>query len=473
MTRAPLPTAPTLDAGFTAGVLAPALRGRTGRLDDGVRFERAIIDSREARPGDLFVALPGERTDGHDYAAAAVRAGAAGCLLSRPVEGTEDAAGFLVDDTLAALQTLGAAWRAALPVQVLGVTGSVGKTTTKAIAAAVLGARYRVQANPLNYNNEISVPLCLLELKPEAERAVIELGMYTTGEIALLCQWVRPHAGIVLNVGPTHLERAGSIEAITRAKRELPEALPPDGAAILNADDERVRGMAAHTAARVWWFGTSADAEVRGTDLRSEGAGAFSFLLTWGDEARRVHVPLPGTHLVSNVLAAAAAAFADGLTMDEVAGALESLDVPTRLRVIDLPGGTRLLDDTYNAQPASMLAALDLLAAMPGRRLALLGDMRELGAVSRAEHERVGRRAAEIVDALVTIGDEARVLGEAARAAGAQVQHAASRDEAEALLRALMRPGDAVLIKGSHALALEAVVASLETQPERTDGGAR
>ncbi|MFA7250416.1 MAG: UDP-N-acetylmuramoyl-tripeptide--D-alanyl-D-alanine ligase [Dehalococcoidia bacterium] len=473
MTRARLPTAPTLDAGFTAGVLAPALRGRTGRLDDGIRFERAIIDSREARPGDLFVALPGERTDGHDYAAAAVRAGATGCLLSRPVEGTEGAAGFVVEDTLDALQTLGAAWRATLPLRVLGVTGSVGKTTTKAIAAAVLGARYRVQANPLNYNNEISVPLCLLELKPEAERAVIELGMYTTGEIALLCQWVRPHAGIVLNVGPTHLERAGSIEAITRAKRELPEALPPDGAAILNADDERVRGMAAHTAARVWWFGTSADAEVRGTDLRSEGAGAFSFLLTWGDEARRVHVPLPGTHLVSNVLAAAAAAFADGLTMDEVAGALESLDVPTRLRVIDLPGGTRLLDDTYNAQPASMLAALDLLAAMPGRRLALLGDMRELGAVSRAEHERVGRRAAEVVDALVTIGDEARVLGEAARGAGAPVQHAASRDEAEALLRTLMRPGDAVLIKGSHALALEAVVASLETQPERTDGGAR
>ncbi len=464
---------PTLDAGFVAGVLAPALRARTGRAEDGVRFDRAIIDSREARPGDLFVALPGERVDGHDFAAAAVRAGASGCLLARPVEGLDAASCFVVDDTLAALQTLGAAWRAALPLEVIGVTGSVGKTTTKAIVAAVLGARYRVQANPLNYNNEISVPLCLLELRPETERAVIELGMYTTGEIALLCEWTRPRTGIVLNVGPTHLERAGSIEAIERAKRELPEALPADGAAVLNADDPRVRAMAAHTAARVWWFGTAEDAEVRATEIEPLGAAGTAFTLSWAGERRRVHVPLPGAHLVSNVLAAAAAALADGLTLDEVAETVAGLRVPTRLRIVERPDGTRILDDAYNAQPASMLAALNLLETMPGRRLALLGDMLELGPASAEEHERDGRRAGEVVDALVTVGESARALGEAARAGGAEVRHAATRDEAERELRALMQPGDAVLVKGSHALELEVVVASLERAPETANGGAR
>ncbi len=456
-------TAPVLDAAFVTTALGGRLRSRAGRASDSTRFTGAAIDSRAVQPGDLFVALPGDRVDGHDYAATAVRAGATGCLLTREVEDVEDAALFLVDDTLASLQTVGAAWRAALvDTQVIGITGSVGKTTTKAIVASVLAAKYRVQANPLNYNNEVSVPLCLLELRADTERAVIEHGMYTTGEIALLCRWTRPRIGIVLNVGPTHLERAGSLDAITQAKRELVEALPADGAAVLNIDDERVRTMAAHTAARVWWFGTSPEAHVRGTEVASEGARGFDFTLTYDRVSRRVHVPLPGRHLLSNVLAAAAAAFADGLTFDEVVEAVEALDVPLRLNVIEMPDGITVLDDTYNAQPSSTIAALDLLDEMAGRHVALLGDMRELGDVSRAEHERVGRRAAEVVALLVTIGDEARALGEAARDAGlADVTHVATREEAVAALRARIAPGDVVLIKGSHALGLEHVVADL------------
>ncbi|MSQ30114.1 MAG: UDP-N-acetylmuramoyl-tripeptide--D-alanyl-D-alanine ligase [Dehalococcoidia bacterium] len=472
---------PVLDVAFVATALGGRLRSRAGRASDAIRFTGAAIDSRAVREGDLFVALPGERVDGHDFAAAAVRAGASGCLLSRLVEGTQGAALFLVDDTLASLQHLGAAWRSVLTdTQVIGITGSVGKTTTKAIVAAVLAARYRVQANPLNYNNEVSVPLCLLELRPETERAVIEHGMYTTGEIALLCRWTRPRIGIVLNVGPTHLERAWSMDAITRAKRELIEALPADGAAVLNADDERVRSMAPHTAARVWWFGSSEDAQVRGGDVTPQGAHGFDFTLTAQGESRRVHVPLPGRHLLSNVLAAAATAFADGLTFDEVAAAIEALDVPLRLNVIEMPGGITVLDDTYNAQPASTLAALDLLDEMAGRHVALLGDMRELGEVSRAEHERVGRRAAAVVAILVTIGDEARPLGEAARGAGlADVVHVASRAEAVATLRARIAPGDVVLVKGSHALGLKDVVADLARDHRTPDqhapdpGGAR
>ena len=456
-------TAPVLDVAFVTTALGGRLRSRAGRAPDNTRFTGAAIDSRAVQPGDLFVALPGDRVDGHDYAATAVHAGASGCLLTREIEDAEDAALFLVDDTLASLQDVGAAWRAALvDTQVIGITGSVGKTTTKAIVASVLAAKYRVQANPLNYNNEVSVPLCLLELRADTERAVIEHGMYTTGEIALLCRWTRPRIGIVLNVGPTHLERAGSLDAITRAKRELIEALPADGAAVLNIDDERVRSMAAHTAARVVWFGTAAEADVRGTEIVSDGARGFDFTLTYAGASRRVHVPLPGRHLLSNVLAAAAAAFADGLTFDEVVAAIEALDVPLRLTVIEMPGGLTVLDDTYNAQPSSTIAALDLLDEMAGRHVALLGDMRELGDVSRAEHERIGRRAAEVVALLVTIGDEARTLGEAARAAGlADVTHAATRQDAVATLRARIAPGDVVLIKGSHALGLEHVVADL------------
>ncbi len=454
---------PVLDVAFVTAALGGRLRSRAGRAPGSTRFTGAAIDSRAAQRGDLFVALPGERVDGHEYAPAAVRAGATGCLLTHPVEGTEDAVLFLVDDTLASLQDVGAAWRAALTgTQVIGITGSVGKTTTKAIVASVLASKYRVQANPLNYNNEVSVPLCLLELRADTERAVIEHGMYTTGEIALLCRWTRPRIGIVLNVGPTHLERAGSLDAITQAKRELIEALPADGAAVLNIDDERVRSMAPHTAARVWWFGTSENAHVRGTEVVSDGARGFDFTLSYDGTSRRVHVPLPGRHLLSNVLATAAAALADGLTFDEVAAAIEVLDVPLRLKVIEMPGGITVLDDTYNAQPSSTMAALDLLGEMTGRHVALLGDMRELGEVSRAEHERVGRRAAEVVALLITIGEEARTLGESARAAGLDaVVHAATRDEAVTALRERMAAGDVVLVKGSHALGLEHVVAEL------------
>ena len=460
----------TLDAAFVARALGPRLRTLEGSA--ATSFTRAVVDSREVRPGDLFVALPGEQVDGHDFAAAAVRAGAAGCLLARPVEGVSAGANFVVDDTLGALQDLGAAWRATLPVRVVGVTGSVGKTTTKWIAAAVLAARYRVQTNPLNYNNEISVPLCLLELQPETERTVIEMGMYTTGEISLLCHWALPHTGVVLNVGPVHLERAGTIETIVLAKRELPEALPSNGVAVLNADDERVRSMATHTRASILWFGTGADADVRGSDLTSHGLDGFECTMSHAGASRRVRVPLAGAHLLSNALASTAVGLADGMTLDEVCDALAVLDVPSRIRVVTLRDGIRLFDDTYNAQPASMRAALDLLAETPGRHLALLGDMRELGTASASEHRIAGEYAGRVATLVLTTGDETRLLGEAAGGAGATVRHCPTHEEATAALLAELQPGDVVLIKGSHALGLEHVVAAIESALGRAEGSA-
>jgi UDP-N-acetylmuramoyl-tripeptide--D-alanyl-D-alanine ligase len=450
---------PTLDAAFIVAALGDQLRSHTG---GDATFTRAVIDSREGGAGVLFVALPGEQHDGHDFAAEAVRRGAAGLLLSRDIDGAA-AVRFIVDDPLAALQRLGAAWRAALPdTDVIGITGNVGKTTTKTITAAVLGARYRVQATAANYNNEIGVPLCLLETQPTTERAVIEMGMYTTTEIALLCEWARPLIGIVLNVGPVHLERAGSMETIIAAKRELPEALPSDGHAILNADDPDVAAMAGHTAARVWLFGTSEDADVRGSNVASRGADGFDFLLSTQSDSRRIAVPLPGTHLLSNVLAAATAGLADGMTFDSVADAIEALDVPLRLEVRAIRDDVTLLDDTYNANPASMVAALDLIAEMDGRRVALLGDMRELGPLSDESHDAIGRRAAQTLDVLYTVGDLAGRISESARAAGlASAEHFASKDFAVERLSDELRPGDVLLVKGSRALALETVVEAL------------
>lgn len=451
---------PRLDSSFVASALGSELAAREG---PEVEFRRAVIDSRLVEPGDLFVALPGEHVDGHDFAAAAVQQGASGLLLSRPVAGIEDTPRFLVPDTLRALQHVAVAWRDALPhLEVIGVTGNVGKSTTKLITAAVLGTKYRVQAHRANYNNEIGVPLCLLELRPDTERAVIEMGMYTTGEIAQLCEWTHPRIGIVLNVGPVHLERAGSLEAIARAKRELPEALPADGHAILNIDDPFVEAMATHTPARVWRAGTSATADVRGTDVASHGARGFEFTLSHETQSRRVHVPLPGGHLVTNVLAAAAAGLADGIAFDEVCAALEALDVPTRLTVRRVPNDVTVLDDTYNASPAATVAALDLLGETPGRRLALLGDMLELGNVSAAEHARVGRHAAGVLDALFTVGSLARGISDAARSAGLKaVIHCTSKDEALARVQGELRPGDVLLVKASRALALETVVQAL------------
>jgi UDP-N-acetylmuramoyl-tripeptide--D-alanyl-D-alanine ligase len=459
-------TTPRLDAAFAGRVLAARLTERRG---PDARFTRAVIDSRRAEPGDLFVGLPGERVDGAEFAADAVRRGASGVLVGAPpadAAAIEGATLFVVDDPLAALQELGSAWRDALPAtEVVGVTGNVGKTTTKLMAASVLARRYRVQASELNYNNEIGVPLCLLELRPDTERAVIEHGMYTTGEIALLCTWTRPRTGIVLNVGPVHLERAGSLDAIARAKRELVEALTPDGHALLNVDDPVVAAMAEHTAAPVTRFGTGEDADVRGTDLEPLGADGFAFTLRARGEQRRVRVPLPGAHLLPNVLAAATAGLVDGVPLDEVCGALESLDVPLRLTVRALPGGITLLDDTYNASPAATLAALDLLAEMPGRKLALLGDMLELGDLAEPSHDEVGRRAACVADVLFTVGDLAARIAVAAQRCGLPAaKHVDSKEAAARALLAALQPGDALLVKGSRALALETVVDDVESQ---------
>lgn len=425
-------------------------------------FNRAVIDSRQVQPGDLFFALRGEHHDGHDFVDEAVARGATGLVGERPLEARPEVAVFQVSDSLAALQRLAAHWRARHDVRVVGVTGSVGKTTCKELVAAVLGARWPVLKNEANLNTEIGLPLTLLQLTPEHQRAVLEMAMYGPGEIALLCRIARPQIGVVTNVGPVHLERLRSLGAIAAAKAELVQALPPDGAAVLNGDDPRVAAMASRPKARVLFFGQSQQCHVRGGDLVSRGLDGISFRLSYGDASAQVEAPLPGRHHLYPALAAAAVGLAEGMALADVAAALREAQPELRLRVLPGPNGATILDDSYNASPQSMLAALDLLAELPGRRIALLGEMRELGAVEEEGHRQVGQRAAACADLLLVVGERARPLYEAAQTTGpAEVRFLASAQEVAPILRDELQPGDYLLVKASRALALESVIDAL------------
>ena len=286
--------------------------------------------------------------------------------------------------------------------------------------------------------------------------------MFELGEIRRLCQIARPQTAIVLNVGPTHLARLGTMEAIAAAKTEAVESLPSDGNAVLNADDPYVAAMAAKTRARVLTFGVERHAEVRATDIRSKGLAGVDFTLSCGGRTLPAHSPLPGVRLVSNALAAVGAAFVEGMSAEEAAHALSTAEVPVRLKAVAAINGATILDDSYNASPASVLAALGVLSEMTGRRLALLGDMLELGTAEAEGHRQVGEAAAGVVEALFTVGPRGPMIAEAARRAGAPfVRHFDSKEEATSVLKDSLEMGDVLLVKASHGLALGTVVQEL------------
>ena len=422
-------------------------------------FERGVIDSRQARPGDLFFALRGENVDGHDYVGAAFAAGASGAVIARPVEAPANAALFHVSDPLNALQRLASNWRARHDVRVVGVTGSVGKTTAKELIAAVLSRRYTVLMSEANLNTEIGIPLTLLNLRAKHQRAVLELAMYLPGDITLLAQITGPTVGVVTNVSPVHLERVRSFGRIVAAKAELIEALPSDGLAVLNGDDARVAAMARRTRARSILYGTSEQCDIRATSVSGRGLDGFSFALHAQGQSIQIDCPLPGKHHVYAALAATAVALNDGMSLNEIADALHEAKLDLRLTVRPGPHGSTLIDDSYNASPASMIAALDLLSETRGRRVALLGHMRELGTAEAAGHEAVGRHAATTCDILFVVGGDASTLAEAARGAGhADVRWLAAPEEASTALNRELRSGDVCLIKASRAVGLETVV---------------
>jgi UDP-N-acetylmuramoyl-tripeptide--D-alanyl-D-alanine ligase len=450
--------------------------GRLVRPTSVTTITGASVDSRRVTPQSCYIALRGERVDGHLFVIEAVRGGAAAALVERPVDlpAGLDAAIVQVADPLRALQDLAAWWRARHAVRVVGITGSTGKTVAKEITADVLSRSLVTLRNEGNLNSETGLPMTLLRLRPEHEVAVLEMSMYTVGEIALLAEIALPEVGVVLAVHPTHLERAGSLERIARAKSELPAALPADGLAVLNADDPRVAAMRDATPAAVRTFGLGPEADVRASDIVSNGLDGCEFTLhaPWG--VRRMTSRAPGRHLVPHALAAAAVAERFAVPLEEVAAALAAgSHAPHRMEIVEAASGARLVDDSYNASPISIGAALDFLAESPvgpgRRRLAVLGDMLELGPDEERLHREIGARAAATTDGLVAVGPRAAWIADAARAAGArQVATAADADDAAAVLERELAPGigDLVLIKASRGIGLDRTVALL-----RGEGG--
>ena len=424
-------------------------------------FQAGAIDSRMSGPGDLFFALRGERADGHDFVSQALESGASGFVVERPAE-LAVAAAFHVSDSLLSLQRIAAYWRTRHDVRVVGVTGSVGKTTAKELIAHVLSSRFRTLKSEANLNTEIGIPLTLLQLRKEHERAVLEMAMYSRGEIALLARISRPVVGVVTNVGPVHLERLGYMGAIVAAKAELIEALPSDGLAVLNGDDARTTGFARRTRARTVLFGTSEHCHFRASDIRSRGLAGIEFQMKTPTGDAHVRCPLPGRHHVYAALAAAAVALNEGIPLDEITAGLTDARPDLRLTPRTGPNGSVIIDDSYNASPASMLAALDLLSECPGRRIAVLGEMRELGAASQEGHRTVGQHTQGRCDAVVVVGEDARLIEEGARSAGhPSVWFVPSAEEAAAFLARELHSGDYALIKGSRAVGLESVVDAL------------
>ncbi|KUP97931.1 UDP-N-acetylmuramoyl-tripeptide--D-alanyl-D-alanine ligase [Thermobifida cellulosilytica] len=432
-----------------------------------------VVDSRQAAPGSLFVALRGARVDGHDFAEAAVAAGATAVLCSRPV----DVPHLLVDggddEVVAALAELARAVVAELPgADVIGVTGSSGKTTTKDLLAQVLGRIGPTVAPPGSFNNEIGHPLTVLRADETTRFIALEVAARGVGHIAHLCRIAPPRIGVVLNVGSAHMGEFGDRETIARAKGELVEALPPaeqGGVAVLNADDAAVAAMAGRTAARVVTYGLAATADVRAEGVDLDETGRPRFTLVVGGASAPVHLRLVGAHQVHNALAAAAVLHELGRDAADIAEALGEAGPVSRWRmeVTERPDGVTVVNDAYNANPESMAAALRTLAALAtGRRsFAVLGHMAELGPAHRTEHERVGRLAAESgVDVLVTVGDQAAGIADgAASVADWKGETVAVADVAEAVavLGERLRPKDIVMLKGSRVAGLEQVAEQL------------
>ncbi len=462
--------------------LGDLIEGITGRHPSGLEMPvRPVVDSRKAEPGTVFFAFKGERTDGHEYVGDAFARGAVAAVVSREV-GVEAA---LIDvkrehypptprvpllirvpDVLAALQQAARFWRTHFTPRVIGVTGSVGKTTTKELIAHVLATRYHVLRSEGSYNNEIGLPLTLLHLTDEHERVVLEMGMYVRGDIRLLASIARPHVGVVTNVEPVHAERAGSLENIALGKRELVETLPPapQGIAILNYDDPHVRAMAEHTQARVFFYGFSPEADLWADEVESLGLGGIRVRLHYRREQLYIRVPLLGRHSAHTVLRATAVALVEGLSWQEIVVGLRSMKAQLRLVAVPGPHGSLILDDTYNASPASTMAALNLLEDLDGRKIAVLGDMLELGYYEEEGHLKVGGRAAAVVSELVTVGQRGRIIARGARLCGMPPDHIHEADDCEgavAVLRRILRPKDVILVKGSRAMRMERIVQAL------------
>ena len=471
---------------LTINLAIQAITGEKPHGDDRI-IRDAVIDSRLSTPESLFVALPGEVVNGHAYVGEAFAGGAIFALIDQELPGEfytidlrngnkagehleigQTPACILVDDSLEAMQKIARFWRRQLEIDVIGITGSVGKSTTKEVVAEGLSRRYRTLKSPGNLNNEIGLPLTLLKLNHKHERAVLEMGFYVPGEIDFLCDLALPKVGVVTNVGTVHAERAGTIEDIARGKAELVESLPPgpDGLAILNFDDPLVKEMAKKTEARVFSYGMTPEANLWADNVIGLGLDGIRFRLHFRNEVIHMRVPLIGRHSVHTALRAAAVGLNDGLSWQGIVDGLQSGKTQLRLVAVSSESGAIILDDTYNASPESTLAALNLLDDLGGNKIAVLGDMLELGQYEKQGHEIVGARVAEVVAELIVVGEKAKWIAAAASQAGLgleKINEFDTSEDAVDYLKGHLNSNDVVLVKGSRGMQMEIIVTALET----------
>ncbi|MHB1455419.1 MAG: UDP-N-acetylmuramoyl-tripeptide--D-alanyl-D-alanine ligase [Armatimonadota bacterium] len=436
-----------------------------GNLD--CKVTGICTDTRSISTGDLFFALQGENSDGHRFIRAAIESGACGAVNSdrNAIPANVDGAFILVPDTLIALGDLAAYYRSKFDVKVIGITGSVGKTMTREMTASILEQKLSVLKNEMNYNNEIGVPLALFKLESKHQAVVVEMAMRGIGEIRRLAQIAKPSIGVITNIGMSHIERLGSKDAIAQAKAELLAELPSDGIAVLNVDDDFYSMLRNKFSGKVISFGLSNEADITALDAESDENGFYSFRLTTPDGEIKVKLPVMGQHSMLNALAASASAYAMGVDMESMRDGLESFTQPSmRMEFTVTQGGYGVLNDCYNASPASVSAAIQTLNAICGytRKIAVLGDMLELGDFAGKAHHDIGTALKNNgVDILVAVGELSEEIANGAIQSGFSVDavyRCADSEDAALLLGDMISPGDAVLVKGSRGMKMEKIV---------------
>jgi UDP-N-acetylmuramoyl-tripeptide--D-alanyl-D-alanine ligase len=467
--------------------LADILEALTGQRPTNapLAISEAEVDSRQVIPGGMFVALHGEKADGHEFVDEAFHRGASLALVQRDLSAQypqidlrrnnlpdhfiqpEGPVCLLVIDTLQALQTISKNWRTKLDMDVIGITGSVGKSTTKDLVTEVLSKKFRTIKSSGNRNNEIGLPLSLLKVGQGHQRAVLEMGFYVPGEISFLCEIALPKIGVVTNISAVHAERAGSLEAIARGKAELVRALPPapQGIAILNYDDLLVRQMADQTNARVFFYGLNSEADLWADEIAGLGLEGIRLRLHYQKDTLTLHAPLIGHHSVHTILRAAAVGLVEKLNWDEIIMGLKQGRSQLRMVAVRADNGALIIDDSYNASPDSTLAALNLLDEMDGRKVAVLGDMLELGPYEQKGHEMVGLRAGAVCDELIAIGERSKTTARLAAQAGlaaTSIKWVQTAPDAIPYLKNNLCKGDTVLIKGSLGMKMSRIVTALE-----------
>lgn len=453
---------------MTTAFLAESMRARGHDVVEGApaAITGGAADSRLTQPGDVFAAFRGERLDGNDFVDEALGRGAPAAVCERAPRGDwPDRTLALVGDTRTAMADLARDWRRSCGVRVVGITGTVGKTTAKELTAAALEARFRTHHSPGNLNSREGLPLALMSLRRDHEVSVLEMAMDSEGEIAELSAIAEPSVGAVLNIGATHLEKLGSMEAIEREKLSLARGLPRDGIAVLNVDDERIAPVVDELDCEVISFGASEAARLRRGEVHDLGLKGSDFRVAYESAEADVRLRVPGAHLAQGALAAIGIQLALGVGLAEAAEAAGNAGIDGRLHVRRSAKGASILDDTYNASPASVAGALALLRGLGGGRVALLGEMAELGDLSESEHRRIGGIAAGCCDVLVAVGEPCRPLVEEARAAGLAESHwFETKGLAAAFAASLLSDGDHILVKASRGQAFESLIPILEGQ---------